>query len=69
MTQATAGSPSLSSIPEPVLVVLRGIGQVFFQENALTGALFVAGIAMSSPIMALGAVLGAAIGSVTASQL
>ena len=63
-----ASSPA-SGIPEPVLVVLRGIGQVFFQENALTGALFVAGIAVSSPLMALGALVGAAIGTVTAWQL
>jgi len=70
MPKANAASPAgSSSIPEPVLVVLRGIGQVFFQENALTGALFVAGIAMSSPLMALGAVIGSVIGTVTASQL
>ena len=29
--------------PEPVLAVFRGVGQVFFQENALTGALLLAG--------------------------
>ncbi|MCU0960991.1 MAG: urea transporter [Pirellulaceae bacterium] len=50
-------------IPEPILVVLRGIGQILFQENALTGALFVLGIALSSPVMAVGIVLGAAIGT------
>jgi urea transporter len=50
-------------IPAPVLWALRGVGQVFFQENALTGALFLLGIAASSPTMAIGAVLGTAIGT------
>jgi urea transporter len=54
------------SIPAPVLWAFRGVGQVFFQENALTGALFVVGIALSSPLMALGAVVGTAIGTATA---
>jgi urea transporter len=54
------------NIPPPVLWVFRGIGQVFFQENALTGALFALGIAVSSPLMALGAVVGAVIGTATA---
>jgi urea transporter len=54
------------NIPDPVLWAFRGIGQVFFQENALTGALFALGIAVSSPLMALGAVVGAAIGTATA---
>lgn len=45
--------------------VFRGIGQVFFQENGWSGLLFVAGIAVSSPRMALGAVAGSAIGLAT----
>ena len=49
--------------------VFRGIGQVFFQENALTGACFVLGIALSSPLMAVGAVVGSAIGTATARVL
>ncbi len=52
-------------VPAPVLAVFRGIGQVFFQENALTGALFTLGIAISSPLMAVGAVVGSAIGTAT----
>jgi urea transporter len=56
-------------IPAPVLAVFRGVGQVFFQENALTGACFVLGIGLSSPLMALGAVLGAVIGWGTAKLL
>jgi urea transporter len=51
------------SIPLPLLIVLRGIGQVFFQENAVSGLLFVVGIALSAPLMAIGALIGSAIGS------
>src|SRR5262249_22576639 len=62
-----AASSSLArQIPTPVLAVFRGIGQVFFQENALTGACFVLGIVLSSPLMALGGLVGAVIGTATA---
>lgn len=57
------------SVPAPILWAFRGIGQVFFQESALTGLLFAAGIAVSSPRMALGAVVGTAIGTATAWML
>src|SRR5262245_54465624 len=70
MTSVEPMQDALSSlarqIPTPVLAGFRGIGQVFFQENALTGALFALGIAVSSPLMALGAVVGTAIGTATA---
>jgi urea transporter len=56
-------------LPVPVLAVFRGIGQVFFQENALTGTCFALGIAFGSPLMALGAVVGSAIGAATARVL
>jgi len=59
-------SLSDGSVPEPVRSGLRGVGQVFFQENSLTGACFVVGIALSSPLMAAGAVAGAAIGTAAA---
>lgn len=48
------------------LSIFRGIGQVFFQENALTGLLFTIGIGISSPPMAIAAVVGSAIGAATA---
>lgn len=51
------------AIPLPVRTFFRGVGQVFFQENALTGVLFVLGIAVSSLPMALGAIAGSIIGS------
>lgn len=48
------------------LVVLRGVGQIMFQGHAGTGLCFLAGIALASPWMLLGAVLGAIIGPLTA---
>jgi urea transporter len=62
-------SVSDNAIPDPLRAGFRGIGQVFFQENALTGICFAVGIAVSSPLMALGAVIGAAIGTATARLL
>jgi urea transporter len=64
-------APTLTAadIPAPVLAIFLGVGQVFFQENALTGACFVLGIALSSPLMAVGAVVGAVIGWGTAKLL
>jgi urea transporter len=59
-------SLSDAAIPSPLRAVFRGIGQVFFQENALTGICFALGLAVSSPLMATGAVVGAAIGTATA---
>jgi urea transporter len=56
-------------IPAPLRTVLRGVGQVFFEENALTGACFVLGILVSSPLMAAGAVVGSTIGAATARLL
>jgi len=64
--ERTATVPVASAVPVPVLAVLRGIGQVFFQENALTGAIFLVGLVVSSPLMALGGLVGAAIGTATA---
>jgi urea transporter len=55
-----------AAIPVPIRTVLRGIGQIFFQENALTGGLFALGIAVNSPLMAVGAIVGSAIGAATA---
>lgn len=59
-------SATEAKIPEPLRAVLRGIAQVFFQENALTGACFLLGILVTSPIMAVGALVGSAIGYATA---
>jgi urea transporter len=53
-------------VPVEGLAVFRGVGQVFFQENALTGICFLIGIALSSPVMAAGALVGSAVGTITA---
>jgi urea transporter len=47
-------------------ITLRGIGQVMFQGHALSGLLFLVGIACASPLMAVGGLVGAAIGTATA---
>jgi urea transporter len=57
------------AIPEPIRSALRGVGQVFFQENALTGLCFLIGIALESPRMAIAGAVGAAIGTATAYAL
>jgi urea transporter len=38
---------------------LRGFGQIIFQSNALSGAIFLVGIAVNSSAMLIGAVIGA----------
>lgn len=47
-------------------IALRGIGQVMFQEHVGTGLFFLIGIAVASPMMALGAIIGTIIGPVVA---
>jgi urea transporter len=47
-------------------IVLRGIGQVMFQDHAGTGVLFLIGIAIESPLMAVGAIIGAIVGPMVA---
>lgn len=49
-----------------LLILGRGVGQVMFQENALSGWLMLLGIACSSWSMALLALLGTAISSLAA---
>jgi len=43
--------------------VLRGVAQVMFQPHAGTGILFVVGLALGSPLVAVGALLGSALGT------
>jgi urea transporter len=67
MTTITVNeSQTLSTPVNFARVIFRGIGQVMFQDNAATGLLFLAGIAIASPLMAIGAAIGAVIGPVTA---
>lgn len=49
--------------------IFRGVGQVMFQGNALSGALMLAGIACNSLLMCLFALVGSAIGTCTAVAL
>lgn len=68
-TETTPASTPLAQafgVPIPILIGLRGIGQVFFQENALSGFLMLLGLVVSSPIMALGGLIGAVIGPTVA---
>lgn len=46
--------------------VLRGVGQVMFQNNSYAGLLFVLGIAWSAPLLALATLLGAVASTATA---
>lgn len=49
--------------------VLRGLGQVMFQNSHLAGMLFLAGIAANAPLLALGAVAGTLSATLTALAL
>lgn len=57
------------SAAEFIRTVLRGVGQVMFQNHALTGLCFLLGILVASPLMALGGLLGAILGTLTAQFL
>lgn len=48
---------------------LKGIGQIMLQNNALTGLLFLIGILINSPLMAVAAVVGVLVGTLTAKVL
>ncbi len=54
------------NIREYPQIILRGIGQIMLQENALTGMLFLIGISFSSINMALATALASLIGTLTA---
>ncbi len=49
--------------------VLRGLGQVMFQNNSYTGVLFLLGIAVNSRVLALAALLGSAVATLAAAGL
>lgn len=48
---------------------LKGVGQIMLQGNVITGLLFLLGILVNSPIMALGAVVATIVGTLTAKVL
>lgn len=56
----------MKSTIDTLKVYLTGFGQIMFQENPLTGALFFAGLILGSYIMALGSILAILTSVVTA---
>jgi urea transporter len=54
---------------EDGLAPFCGVGQIMFQNCAITGVFFLVGIAVASPLMALGAALGTVVGTLTAYML
>lgn len=48
-----------------IKTILRGVGQVMFQNNAITGLLFLIGIFYNSWIMGIGAILGNVVSTFT----
>lgn len=55
--------PNHISVGELVVWTLRGISQIFLIDSWLTGLLFVVGLAVASPMAALWAVVGSAVGT------
>ncbi len=54
-----------SSVKRSVRVVLRGVGQIMLQPSAVTGLLFLIGIGIVSPWLAVACAAGSVIGSVS----
>ena len=54
---------------EAFLTLGRGVGQVMFQNNALSGVLMLAGILLNSWQMALLAIVGNVVSTLTAFRL
>jgi urea transporter len=48
---------------------LKGIGQIMLQENSITGLIFLIGIVLNSPLMAVGLLIGTIVGTLTAKVL
>jgi urea transporter len=66
-TQSAMTSPE--KIWDPVnfpRIVLRGVGQVMFQRNAITGLFFLAGVAVASPLWAVGSIIATVIATLFA---
>jgi hypothetical protein len=65
---AVPDQQSKKNVP-PWLAPLTGLGQIMFQDSAWTGAFFLTGIAIVSPVTAAGAALGALVGTLAAMLL
>jgi urea transporter len=57
------------SLYQMIKVIFRGVGQVMFQNNALSGVLMLVGIGCNSLSMCLFALLGTTISTLTAIAL
>lgn len=54
------------NIKSTTKILLRGVGQVMLQNNAVTGLLFLTGVFYNSWIMGLGAIVGNVVGTISA---
>jgi urea transporter len=61
-TRAARGNPAVGVVD----ALLRGVGQVMFQNNPLTGAIFLVGILVNSPELAGAGLLGLAASTLAA---
>jgi urea transporter len=61
-TRAARGNPAVGVVD----ALLRGVGQVMFQNNPLTGAIFLVGILVNSPRLAGAGLLGLAASTLAA---
>lgn len=66
MTYTVNRSTILRKIPEFIVVILRGIGQIMLLESAVAGSLFLAGIFIGSFAMGLAAFISSIVGTSTA---
>ncbi|MBA8825157.1 urea transporter [Saccharopolyspora lacisalsi] len=60
---AESGVPESGDLPRGIL---RGIAQVYLQDNVVTGLLFLVGLLVAGPVVGLAALLGSAVGLATA---
>ncbi|AWF81368.1 hypothetical protein BTJ40_11370 [Microbulbifer sp. A4B17] len=61
--------PILTKLKYCLVSIFRGISQVILQKNALSGFLFLLGVALNSAAMALGVILGVTTATICASIL
>ncbi len=54
------------ALPRPVRVILRGVGQVFFCGNAVTGLIFLIALFIGGPVAGLAATVGVITSTITA---
>ena len=64
--QVDKHAPATNNDKEAFLILGRGVGQVMFQNNALSGSLMLAGILLNSWQMALMAIAGNVVSTLTA---